>query len=268
MPGNHPIDISWLDLLNAAMLILLSIGISAFQRLGLGRSLVIGAIRATLQLIAMGYILRWVFALDRWYVVVLALLIMVGFATLTITGRLKGDKRQKAALRVICAAAIFLGSVLTLAYVDTLVVPITPWYNPRYLIPLFGMIVSNAMNGAALAAERLHAEIESRRGEIETWLSLGASPQQASATCVNKALFAAMIPTVNSLAVVGVVSLPGMMTGQILAGADPTLAVRYQLVVVFMLTAATAITATAVVYWYRRLFFNAAEQLLPAAPAQ
>ncbi|MBV8656968.1 MAG: iron export ABC transporter permease subunit FetB [Burkholderiales bacterium] len=263
MPTTHPIDISWLDLFYAAVLILISIGISSFQKLGLGRSLVIGAIRATLQLIAVGYILRWVFALDRWYVVVVVLLIMVAFATQTITERLKGEKQQKASLRWICAGAIFLGSVLTLAYVDTLVVPITPWYSPRYLIPLFGMIVSNSMNGAALAAERLHAEIEARRSEIESYLALGASPQQASATCVSKALIAAMIPAVNSLAVVGVVSLPGMMTGQILAGADPTLAVRYQLVVVFMLTAATAITATTVVYWYRRQFFNAAEQLLP-----
>jgi putative ABC transport system permease protein len=134
------------------------------------------------------------------------------------------------------------------------------------LIPLFGMIVGNAMNGAALAVERLQSEMEAGRAQIEAYLALGATPQQASAEPARRATDAAMIPTINALAVVGVVSLPGMMTGQILAGSAPTLAVRYQLVVVFMLTAATALAAAGIVLWYRRTFFTAAAQLLPRRP--
>jgi UDP-glucose/iron transport system permease protein len=86
------------------------------------------------------------------------------------------------------------------------------------------MIVGNAMNGAALAAERLQSEMDARRAQIEAYLALGATPQQASAEPVRRATVVAMVPTINALAVVGVVSLPGMMTGQILAGSPPTLA--------------------------------------------
>jgi putative ABC transport system permease protein len=129
------------------------------------------------------------------------------------------------------------------------------------VIPLFGMIVGNAMNGAALAAERLTSEMELRRGEVEAYLALGASPGRASAEPVRRALVAALIPAVNGLMVVGLVALPGMMTGQILAGSSPTLAVRYQIMVAFMLAGAVAITATALVLWYRRRFFTVAEQL-------
>ena len=123
------------------------------------------------------------------------------------------------------------------------------------------MIAGNAMNAAALAAERLASEIDARRAEIEAYLTLGASPAFATRNAVQKAIRASMIPMVNSLTVVGVVALPGMMTGQILAGASPLTAVRYQILVMFMLMAAVAITGTLVTLRYRTTFFTAAEQL-------
>lgn len=266
MSGEPPVDIAWIDLVFAAAMVMVAVALSAWQRLGLGKSLVVGAIRASVQLIIIGHVLLWLFAADRWYLVLAVMLAMVGAATLTATNRLSGGARARRRLRPICAAAILVGSGLTLVYVGAVIVHVDPWYNPRYLIPLFGMIVSNAMNGAALAAERLQSEIGAARAQIEAYLALGASPRQASAEPARKALVAAMIPVVNSLTVVGVVALPGMMTGQILAGADPTLAVRYQLVVVFMLTAATAVSAAGVVLWYRRTFFTSAAQLLPRVP--
>jgi putative ABC transport system permease protein len=159
---------------------------------------------------------------------------------------------------------MLVGAGLTLAYVDAVVLRLRPWYDPQYLIPLFGMIIGNAMNGAALAAERLNGEMELRRGEVEALLALGASPARASAEAVRRALVAALMPTVNMLMVVGLVSLPGMMTGQIIAGSSPLTAVRYQIVVVFMLAGAVAVTAVVVALWYRRTFFTAAEQLVYA----
>jgi putative ABC transport system permease protein len=161
---------------------------------------------------------------------------------------------------------MLLSSGLTLAYVTQVVLHVQPWYDPRYLIPLFGMIVGNAMNGAALAAERLASEMESRRGEVEAYLALGASPARAAAEPVRRALIAALIPSVNGLMTVGLVQLPGMMTGQILAGQSPLLAVRYQVVVVFMLAGATAMTTVMVVLWYRRTFFTPAAQLAMRVP--
>lgn len=261
----HPLDISWGHLALAAALVGIAIALSAWQQLGLGRSMIIGALRATVQLVLIGHLLVWLFEVDRWYYTLALLLVMLAVATWTASERQVKDASRRAALRPILGIAILIGSVFTLAYVTAIVVSVQPWYSPRYLIPLFGMIVANAMNSAALAAERLGAEMSARRAEIEAYLALGASPAQAAREATRKALGAALIPAVNSLAVVGVVSLPGMMTGQILAGASPLLAVRYQLVVVFMLTAAAALTAAVVVLWYRRTFFTLAEQLVPLA---
>jgi putative ABC transport system permease protein len=158
------------------------------------------------------------------------------------------------------------GAGFTLAYVDAVVLRLQPWYDPQYLIPLFGMIIGNSMTAAALAADRLNAEMELRRGEVESYLALGASPARASAEPVRRALVAAMIPTLNMLMVVGLVSLPGMMTGQVIAGSSPLTAVRYQIVVVFMLAGAVAVTSAVVALWYRRTFFTLAEQLVVRGP--
>ncbi|MBI4540978.1 MAG: iron export ABC transporter permease subunit FetB [Gemmatimonadetes bacterium] len=255
-----PIEsISWPELCLAAGLILVALGISSWQRLGLARPLAIGALRGAVQLLLVGYVLVYIFALDRWYLVVAALVLMVLTATKAAVDRQAASDRRR--LLGITGAALFLGAGLTLAYVGAAVVRAEPWYNPRYLIPLFGMIVGNAMNAAALAAERLSGEMAARQAEIEAYLALGASPRAASHAAVRAALRAALIPTASGLAVVGIVSLPGMMTGQILAGASPVGAVRYQIVVVFMLAAASAATAALVALWYRRLFFTEAEQL-------
>ncbi len=252
------VDISWLDLTLAGGLILIAMGISRWQGLDLARDFVIGAIRTVVQLVLVGYVLVYIFALDRWYLVMAALLVMLVVATWTAVGRQERPTRN---LLGITGAAMLLGSGLTLLYVGAAVVQMEPWYNPRYLIPLFGMIVGNAMNAAALAAERLSGEMEMRRAEIEAYLALGAAPEHASREPVRRALLASLIPTVNGLLVVGIVSLPGMMTGQIIAGSSPLVAVRYQIVVMFMLASSVAITATCVALWYRRTFFTDAAQL-------
>lgn len=266
-----PIDLTWVDLAVAGVLVLVAIGIAQWQRLGLARGFVVGAIRAVVQLTAVGYVLVALFAADRWWMVLLALLAMLATATHTAARRTTargtaGPLPAPGRLWAIAGAALLVGAGLTLAYVDALVLRVRPWYDARYLVPLFGMILGNAMNGAALAAERLASEMDARRAEIEAYLALGAAPARAAAVPVRRALTAALIPQANALAVVGVVQLPGMMTGQILAGQSPLLAVRYQLVVVFMLAGATALTAALVVLWYRRAFFTAAEQLVMRVP--
>jgi putative ABC transport system permease protein len=258
------IDVSWLDLALAAALVLVAIGISQWQRLGLGRGLAIGAVRALVQLVAVGYVLVYLFAADRWWLVLGTLGVMLLAATATITQRQPRPARRR--VFGITATAMLLGAGLTLAYVCTVVVRVRPWYDPRYLIPLFGMIVGNTMNGAALTIERFGSEMAARRGEIEAYLALGASPARASAEPVRRALVAALIPVVNGLMVVGLVTLPGMMTGQILSGQSPLLAVKYQIVVAFVLAGATALTSVIVVLWYRRAYFTKAEQLAARTP--
>ncbi|MEO7987602.1 MAG: iron export ABC transporter permease subunit FetB [Gemmatimonadales bacterium] len=267
-PSTATLDVTWPDLALVAMLVLVAIGISRWQRLGLERGFVVGALRATVQLVAVGYILVYLFAATRWWLVLLALAAMLLAATTTATRRRRGEAApgSRRTLWGISGTAMLVSSGLTLAYVTEVVLHVRPWYDPRYLIPLFGMIVGNAMNGAALAAERFASEMESRRGEVEAYLALGATPARAAAEPVRRALVAALIPSINGLMVVGLVQLPGMMTGQILAGQSPLLAVRYQIVVAFMLTGATAMTAVMVVLWYRRTFFTAAAQLAARVP--
>lgn len=256
--GEPILELAWLDLALAAGLILIAAGLSRWQRVGLARDIVIGAVRAVLQLVLVGYVLIYIFDVDKWYLVVLGLLLMLGMATKEAVGR---QDKQSPRLFGIVGAAMLIGSGLTLVYVGGAVVHMDPWYNPRYLIPLFGMIVGNAMNAAALAAERLAGEIDARRAEIEAYLALGAAPAFAARDAVRRAIRASMIPMVNSLMVVGIVALPGMMTGQIIAGASPLTAIRYQIVVMFMLMTSVAVTGTAVTLWYRKTFFTTSEQL-------
>lgn len=255
------IDVSWLDLTLAIGLILIAVGISGWQGLGLARSFGVGAVRAVVQLLLVGYVLLYIFAVDHWYLVVGALLLMVAVATKAAVDR---QVRSNRTLLGITGVALFAGSGLTLVYVGALVVHVEPWYDPRYLIPLFGMIVGNAMNAAALAADRLSGEMAARKAEIEAYLALGASPARACREATQRALRASLIPTINGLMVVGIVALPGMMTGQILAGVSPLIAVRYQIVVMFMLAGSVAVAATIVTLWYRKSFFTPAEQLRPA----
>ncbi len=252
------IDVSWLDLTAALGLVLIATGISRWQRTGLEGSFVIGALRTLLQLALVGYVLVYIFSIDRWWLVMLALLVMLAVATVE---AVKRQETKAPGLYGITGIALLVGSGLTLFYVSLVVVDVEPWYNARYLIPLFGMIIGNAMNAAALAAERLGAELQGRRHEVEAYLALGASAAEAAREPVRLALRASLIPTVNSLMVVGIVALPGMMTGQIIAGTSPLLAIRYQIVVMFMLASCVTLAAVVVTLWYRRSFFTPAEQL-------
>src|SRR5215510_4753286 len=252
------VDVSWFDLGVAFGLILIAVGIARWQGVGLAQRLVVGAVRAVAQLVLVGYVLVSLFALDCWYLVVVALLIMLLVATQAAVTRQPGARRR---LVMITGVALLVASGVTLLYISTLVVRVSPWYNPQYVIPLFGMIVGSTMNAAAIAAERLHSEVTARKAEIEAYLALGASYQQAAQQSVRQALRAALIPTVNGLMVVGIVTLPGMMTVLFIAGTPPLMAVRYQIVVVFMQAAAVAITTAMVTLWYRRTFFTPALQL-------
>jgi putative ABC transport system permease protein len=254
------IEIDWLDVLAAGGLVMIAVVIARRAQTGLARVFALGAIRAVVQLALVGYVLAYVFGLDRWYVVIAALALMTAVAAREVTRRQPAHPRG---LYSIAGLALAVGSGLTLLYVVTLVVRPEPWYQPRYVLPLFGMIVANAMNAAALVADRLAGEIETRQAEIEAYLALGASSTEAARESTTRALRAALIPTVNSLMIVGVVSLPGMMTGQILSGTSPQIAVRYQVLVMFMLAAAVCISASLTAVLYRRRFFTAAEQLRP-----
>jgi putative ABC transport system permease protein len=140
------------------------------------------------------------------------------------------------------------------------VIGLDPWYDPRYLIPLAGMIIGNSMTGASLAAERLAAEMRERREEIETALCLGATACAASREAVRSAYRAALIPSINAMAAMGLVFLPGMMTGQILSGTEPITAVKYQIAVMCVITGSVAVTSFLILLQGYRAYFTPAHQ--------
>ena len=232
------IDLSVWQLGLALLLVVVLMIISLRQALGLERDLALGAVRTIVQLYGVGLILAAVFAAARWYWVVLILGVMTSVAAHAAVSRLTKPLPRAYA---IAAVALSVSTAATLVYVIGVVVQVRPWYDPQYIIPIAGMILGNSMTSAALAGERLQGELRTRAAEVETRLVLGFSGREAVQPLVRSALRAAMIPTVNGMMTVGLVQLPGMMTGQILAGSSPLVAIRYQMVVVFMQAAATAI---------------------------
>lgn len=236
-----------------------AIGLSFWQQLGLAGTLALAILRTVVQLFAVGIFLSIIFELRNPWIILLALLVMTTIAALTARNRIGKDIPR---LLLWLWGAILTSTALTIVYTMTVVVRPALWYDPRYLISLTGMVLGNALTAASLTGERLVSALRNHRTEIETHLSLGATPGQAIATYRRDAIKAGLIPTVNSMMVVGLVTLPGMITGQILGGADPLNAALYQMLIMFMLAFATLTTAILVSYGIRRQFFNQAMQLV------
>jgi len=190
-----------------------------------GRTAIYAVARMLLQLLLIGYALNWIFAGDSAIVIALLLTFMLAVASWIAMRPLQHNTGTSYA-RILIAIAI--GGCGTLALITTSVMEIDPWYAPRQIIPLAGMIFANSMNAVSLAAERLDAELTQGMDLIEAR---------------NLAYQAALIPLLNSLFAVGLVSLPGMMTGQILSGVEPLVAARYQIMVMCMLFGAAGISA-------------------------
>ena len=252
------IDLSAWQVALAAVLVGVVIVISVRQGLGLERDLVIGSVRTIVQLYFVGIILASVFAAERWYWVMLVLIVMALVATQAAVARLRKPIPGR---YEIAAAAIVVSTTVTLGWVIAVVVRVHPWYEPQYVIPIAGMILGNAMASAALAGDRLQSDLRSRTDEIEAMLALGFPGNEAVQPMVRSAVRAAMIPTVSGMMTVGLVQLPGMMTGQILAGTSPLVAIQYQIVVMFMLTVATAIASLLFVRLAVRRYLTPAHQL-------
>ena len=252
------IELTLLDLASVYGLILLA-AVLIRLRGGEIAGLLSASVRMVLQLFAVGYLLHLIFAFDSAAPVLLILLLMGGMAVHTVASRIKVTLPN--IYRVVGSAMLF-GCGGGTIYFCLLVIGPDPWYNPCYLIPLAGMIIGNSMTGASLAAERLAEEIRSRRDEIETALCLGATARQASLPAVRSAFNAALIPSINAMAAMGVVFLPGMMTGQILSGTEPMIAVKYQIAIMCVITGSVAVTSFLILQQGCRSFFTEHEQLV------
>lgn len=235
---NELIELSPWELGLAALLLLIPAGISLALKLGLERRLGLAGVRTVAQLALIGLVLDWVFELRRWYLVVPILLVMLMAAARAAVQR--SDRRFPGAY-LAAFGALVMASTVTAFTVTEVVIGVDPWYEPRYVIPLVGMLLGNALTGISLGLDRLLADLTSQRRAVEARLALGASVWRAVLPWMQQAVRSGMVPIINSMMVVGLVSLPGMMTGQILAGADPADAVAYQILIMFMIAACTAL---------------------------
>jgi len=246
------IAITDLQLGLAAALVVVLLVLSWGMRLGLGRDIAISATRLVVQLLLVGLILAWVFSLQNPWLVLGIGLVMTVLAAQAASRR---PKRTYSKLFLDSFVSILVSSMLLTGVVLKGILDVQPWYLPQYLVPILGMVLGNALTGVSLSLDRFTANLDAGRAEVEGMLAVGATSREAAHDALRDALRAGMIPTLNAMAVMGVVSLPGMMTGQILAGADPATAVRYQIVIMFVIAASTALGCLmSLELAYRRLF--------------
>jgi putative ABC transport system permease protein len=253
-------QISLPRLLLSLVLIAVAVVLSRRSRLGMEKDLIWGALRGAAQLIAVGYGLLLLFNNERPAWVFLLLAVMLVVAAATAARRVEHGPASKV-LFPRALVAIGAGGLVAVVPVFAAVVPLHPWYEARYVVPISGMMLSNAMNAVALAFERIFAAASSESDQVEALLALGATPRQALQRQVAATLRAALLPTLNSMLTVGLVALPGMMTGQIVSGTPPEQAVRYQIVILYQLVAVAAVSGVVAVMFARRLLFTPRAQL-------
>lgn len=227
-------------------------GASVALKLGLEKRLAIAVVRMVVQLLLIGYVLEWIFTVRSPWLVLLMALLMTAIAGHAAMGR---TRRRFGGLFWDCFLSVLASAALVTSLVVGGVLRVSPWYDPQSLIPLLGMILGNALTGTSLAVERFLGDLTTQAAQVESLPALGATRWEATHALIQAAVSTGMIPIVNPMMVMGVVSLPGMMTRQILAGALPSDAVRYQIVIAFAIASGTAIAATGIVLlsFYRLL---------------
>ena len=236
-------------------LVIIALMISYRQKLGMERDMIIGSVRAVVQLTVVGFILKFVFNMDNTPLTSIILCLMVYNAAAVAAKRGAGITHAKR----ISFGAILVGLIITLG---CLLAFQAISFKPSEVIPVSGMVVGNSMVALGLLYRNLVSSFKDRREEVEVKLCLGATPREASRILIRESIRTAMIPTIDSMKTLGIVQLPGMMTGLILAGTPPELAIKYQIMVMFMLTGAVTISGFVASFWAYRSFFTDRAQLV------
>jgi putative ABC transport system permease protein len=242
-------------------LVALAAAVSLWRRAELERDLAVAVIRSFLQLTAVGYVIQAIFDSDSLWLVVLLLSVMVAFGSFTARSRARAvpGALVPIALALGTAALVTLGLVLALGIFDP---------RPRYLVPVGGMVIGNAMTAAAVSLNRLGDEMRDSAGRIEATLALGATSWEAARPAVTRSLRSGMITLIDSTKTTGVVFFPGTMVGMLLAGARPLDAVRLQLILLWSLLGAVALSSVLATGLGYRGFFTPAHQLRELDPGE
>jgi len=247
--------------LSIAAVLVLALAFTGYRlQLDITRSLIVSAIRTTVQLLLIGLVLKILFANAQWYFVVAIAAVM-----LTVASREVLARQQRRFIGWwsfgIGSASMFLSSFTLAVLTLMVIIGSEPWYSPQYAIPLLGMLLGNTMNGVSLSMDRLTQSAWQQRDIIEQRLMLGLTRHEAFLEVRRQSIRAGMIPIINAMSTAGLVNLPGMMTGQIIAGSPPVEAVKYQILIMFLIATGTGFGIIAAVTLASRRLFDERHRL-------
>jgi len=245
--ASSTIHLDALDLALAALLVLVNAGLSLVLRLRLHRQLLWASTRMVVQLLLVGLVLRTVFSTVSAPLTLAVVALMIAAAVREVAVRPRQRLKDLGNFRI-AGVVVTLASVATVSLALSTALEPQPWYDPRYAIPLMGIVLGTVLNSASLGLDSFFGEVMIRRASIEAQLALGATSAAAMAQLVRGSIRRGMIPIINQMSAAGIITLPGIMTGQLLAGMDPIEAAKYQILLLFLLMGAGGLAAVGAVY--------------------
>ena len=257
---NSIIELTFWQIAAAYLFVVITLIIVKSRGINRDKELVLSTVRMTLQLVIASYVLVYILDNPNPFITIGVVILMTAFAIYTIVRKFKGMMTNK--LAKVITLSMILGAGGCLIYLIFIVIGVKPWYNPQYFIPIAGMIIGNSMTGVSLAVKNLLEAMASRKHVVEEALILGATPREASARIINQSFDSAIMPTINSMLGMGIIFLPGMMTGQILAGVSPTTAIAYQIGIMLGILGSVALSVIIILQLGYKTFFNEEAQLL------
>lgn len=240
MTSTSYITLSYYDLILASGFVFISGGISLGFRLGLERTLLLNTLRMVVQLGAVGFVLKFIFEQTSIVWTIALSLIMLAVAGWEVMSRQSVRLKGWLSYGLGAGTMLFTCLLATLFGVGIIIGP-EPWYAPRYILPILGMMLGNTMTGISLGLDNLTTAALREKSALEARIALGEPKIRSLGPVVQRALRTGMVPIINAMAASGLVSLPGMMTGQILSGVDPVDATKYQLFIMFLIAGSTAL---------------------------
>ncbi|WP_350343899.1 iron export ABC transporter permease subunit FetB [Proteinivorax tanatarense] len=254
------VELSFLQMIAAYVFVVILLLIVRARGISREKEILVSSIRMTIQLILVGYILVYLLDNKNPFYTIMVIVIMEAFAIHNIFKRTK--EQISTPLKKTIAASMVIGTLSSLLYFLFIVINISPWYDPQYFIPIAGMLIGNSMTGISLGVTRLVDGMTKQKHMVESALMLGATPKMASKDIVDKAFDSAILPTINSMVGMGIVFLPGMMTGQILSGVSPVLSIKYQIAIMLGIVGSVSLTVILFLHFGYKTFFNDSSQML------
>ncbi|MCL2842531.1 MAG: ABC transporter permease [Oscillospiraceae bacterium] len=240
------------------LLLLVVLSVMKKCRINQTKLLVVASVRMTVQLVLAGLILTYIFDNPHPVFTVLYILIMTGFACYMAIRRNKTINRN---FKWIVAASLSASGIAIVCFFIMAVVGVSI-FNPQYTIPISGMIMGNAMTGVSLGIKTFHENIHSQRARIDALVNMGVTPPRILTPFANQAIETALLPTLNSMLGMGIISLPGMMTGQILSGTLPMTAILYQIAIIIAISAVTCLSVFCALFFGYRTLYNKRNQII------